>query len=196
MPQNSACTNCKLHLNARSVNVWGRQVGSTGFEPIMVIGEAPGFHEDQQGSSFVGPSGKLLTEALEKVGIRDYYVTNVVKCFPDGTPSSTEISACKGYLDEEIRTVRPRCILALGNSAWHFFGRGPISEHAGRESRLSVYDCWVMPVLHPAAILRNPNQERAWRADLYRFARLVRNQLITEIPGDNYILTGMGWNKL
>lgn len=148
----------------------------------MVIEEAPGFHEDQQGSPFVGPSGKLLTEALEKVGIRDYYVTNVVKCFPDGTPSSTEISACKGYLDEEIRTVRPRYILALGNSAWHFFGRGPISEHAGRESRSPQYDCWVMPVLHPAAILRNPNQERAWRADLYRFARLVRGELIEKPP--------------
>lgn len=195
MPQDSTCTKCRLHTNARSVCIFGRQIGST-VSKIIVIGEAPGFQEDQQGRPFVGPSGKLLADALEKVGITGYYVTNVVKCISSGAPSSTEISACKGYLDEEIRAVRPAFILALGNSAWHYFGAGPISEHAGKESRSSAYDCWVMPVLHPAAVLRDPNRERGWRGDLARFSSLVRGELKDKPPVTSYLLTMTGWAKL
>lgn len=162
----------------------------------MVIGEAPGFHEDQQGSPFVGPSGKLLTDALEKVGIRDYYVTNTVKCISDGQPSSTEIAACRSYLTEELGTISPRFILALGNSAVHQFMPGKITEIAGKETWSEKHHAWIFPVLHPAAILRDGNREKGWRGDLARFSALVRGSIIEKIPGDNYMLSGDGWKLL
>lgn len=144
----------------------------------MIVGEAPGREEDAQGEPFIGRSGQLLKQLLDQAGIRDYYVTNVVKCFPNRTPSTTEIAACRRYLEEEILVQQPSYILALGNSAWHRFGRGPITEHAGKEIWSEKHQCFVMPALHPAAILRDPQKERAWSADIHRFARLVRGELV------------------
>lgn len=164
----------------------------------MIVGEAPGQLEDQRGEPFVGPSGNLLSRVLGVVGLHSAYFTNVVKCFPNGPPSSTSVAACKDYLREEIEHVKPDYILALGNSAWHVFGRGPITEHAGREIWHETYRCWVMPALHPAAILRNPHQQPAWESDLHRFARLVRGELKqgSKPPVAVFVLGEVGWEKL
>lgn len=190
MPRDPSCTSCSLYQEARTVCCWGDQRGSQApARRVMIVGQNPGAQEDVRGVPFIGPSGEKLKDALDAVGLTDYYVTNIVKCFSNNTPSSTHIAACKGYLDEEIRVHRPEFILALGNPAWHYFGSGPITEHAGRESRSPKYDCWVMPALHPSAILRNPNLENGWRADLARFARLVRGELVDKPPVETVLAT-------
>ena len=85
---------------------------------VMLIGEGPGWHEDQQGKPFVGASGKFLTELLGHAGLEreDVFITNVVKCRPPGNrdPLPDEIEACSGYLDRQIRMVDPDVIVTLG----------------------------------------------------------------------------------
>jgi len=78
---------------------------------IMFIGEAPGYHEDQQGRPFVGAAGKFLDELLAGVGLRrsDVYICNVIKCRPPGNrdPLPEEIEACRPFLDRQIALVQP-----------------------------------------------------------------------------------------
>jgi len=89
--------------------------------PIMLIGESPGQNEDKSGKPFVGDSGELLNKALQAAGFNrnDMYVTNVVKCHPEGNrnPTSQEIAACYPHLKKEIDTIKPKVIVALGNIA-------------------------------------------------------------------------------
>lgn len=193
MPQNSECQQCPLHAAASTVCVWGRYrsgdvdaegaAGLTGtYGSVMVVGEAPGADEDVLGVPFIGRSGVLLKSALAQVGITEYYVTNLVKCFPNGTPTSSHVAACKPYLADELHTVRPRAILALGNTAWHYFGEGSITEHAGREIWREDLNAWVVPALHPAAILRSPERSKAWLLDLARFAAVARGDRVERPP--------------
>lgn len=98
---------------------------------IMIIGEAPGEHEEQQGRPFVGPSGQLLdamlNAAVEKINPRwareNLFITNVIKCRPvDGTdknrkPTIQEIVICKKFLDKEIELVKPKVIICAGTTA-------------------------------------------------------------------------------
>src|SRR6476619_5012906 len=97
---------------------------------VVLVGEQPGDQEDRQGHPFVGPSGRLLDEGLEAAGIdrRRVYVTNAVKHFKfvrieltkrrlHKKPSAGEVKACRPWLEEEIRLVRPRVIVALGATA-------------------------------------------------------------------------------
>jgi len=85
---------------------------------IMLIGEGPGFHEDQQGRPFVGPSGQFLNELLASAGYKreQVFITNVVKCRPPGNrdPLPEEIQACSGYLDRQIALINPKVIVTLG----------------------------------------------------------------------------------
>ncbi|MFQ5408577.1 MAG: uracil-DNA glycosylase family protein, partial [Anaerolineales bacterium] len=85
---------------------------------IMLIGEGPGYHENEQGRPFVGAAGKFLEELLANIGLKraDVYITNVVKCRPPGNrdPESGEIEACQTYLDRQIRAINPRVIVTLG----------------------------------------------------------------------------------
>lgn len=171
MPRNPSCRACPLSAGATNVCVWGEWRGEPG--TLMVVGEAPGGVEDRQGRPFVGPSGRLLDSTLSSLGIENYYVTNAVKCVSSGPPDSQAIRACAGYLDEEIRAIRPKAILALGTTALHrLVGSGRITEQSGREVWSAAYQCWVLPALHPAAILRAPHREREWRLDLARLSRL------------------------
>lgn len=202
MPRDDACRKCSLGELVRTTCVWGNRIknGERAFSysrqaEVMLVGEAPGSQEDDQGSPFVGPSGQILFSTLKRLGLpENYYVTNIVKCFPRGKPSSTHVAACKSYLQEELEQVKPRWILALGNTAWHYFGSGPITEHAGRETHLEHYT--VLPALHPAAILRDPNRRSAWEADLARFVRLVAGGLVEAAPIKVSFLTDEGWEAL
>ncbi|MCS7137696.1 MAG: uracil-DNA glycosylase, partial [Candidatus Caldarchaeum sp.] len=112
------CRLCPLWMSRRNA-VPGE--GNPNAE-VMFIGEGPGEDEDLQGRPFVGRSGKLLTEALEKAGIRreDVFITNVVKCRPPGNrePTPEETSVCtKNYLFRQIELVNPRLIVLLGSVA-------------------------------------------------------------------------------
>jgi uracil-DNA glycosylase family 4 len=147
----------------------------------MVIGQSPGKREDYEGHPWVGPAGAMMTDALSQAGIRRYYATNAAKCSPEVNGLEIDMAhvrACADYLDEEIAQVKPAFILALGNPAvQRLIGRGKVSEIAGKEVWSARAEAWVVPALHPAAILRNQGRKPAWLADILRFGLLVRGEL-------------------
>jgi DNA polymerase-1 len=143
----------------------------------MALGINPGAREEQEGRPFIGPSGQLLKEALRQVQISRAYLTNTYHCA--GEPDASFARACAPDLDEEIARVQPAYILALGNIAvQRLLGKGTVGQVSGKEIWSARYQAWVLPAFHPAAILRDRGLENAWRADIHRFGRLVRGDLV------------------
>lgn len=154
------CHRCELGEN-RTNAVIGR--GNFQAE-IMIIGEAPGQNEDEQGLPFVGKSGQLLDKILQSVGLssdRDVYISNAIRCRPpeNRTPSTQEIEACKPYLLEQIRLVDPKIILLTGATAV----KALTGEKRGITKIRGQWMEWegrlCMPIFHPAYLLRNPSRE-------------------------------------
>ncbi len=131
---------------------------------LMFIGEAPGADEDLQGLPFVGRAGQLLDQILDSVGMdRDtVYVTNMVKYRPPGNrnPTPAEISASEAVLLEEIRLVNPQVIAPLGNVPTQYLlgTREGITKLHGRWAEFRGIR--VMPLYHPAYLLRNPSRTK------------------------------------
>ncbi|HKP65646.1 MAG TPA: UdgX family uracil-DNA binding protein [Casimicrobiaceae bacterium] len=160
------CRRCPLWERAtQGVNGKGPPRAS-----LMLVGEQPGDVEDLAGEPFVGPAGKLLRSALERAGIAAdaVYITNAVKHFnwePRGkrrihkTPSQQAVAACRHWLDEEIRHVRPDVVVALGASALVALTgqKMPIATARARPLQLSEH-CRLVATYHPAAILRAPDE--------------------------------------
>jgi DNA polymerase len=126
---------------------------------LMIIGEGPGQHEDEQGRPFVGRSGQLLSTLLERVGLdrSAVYISNVVKCRPPGNrdPRPAEIDACKGYLIEQLKLIDPAAVVTLGNFSTKLLLK---TEVGITRMRGQAYPWWgrhVVPTFHPAAALRN-----------------------------------------
>ncbi|HEY6408783.1 MAG TPA: uracil-DNA glycosylase [Ktedonobacteraceae bacterium] len=160
----STCSKCNL-CKGRTKAVPGE--GSSQAK-ILFIGEGPGFHEDKQGRPFVGPSGQLLEELLNNIGMKrsDVFITNVVKCRPpeNRDPLPGEISACNDYLDRQIAALKPQVIVTLGRiSMAKFFGGEKISAIHGRPRKFDSYIC--VPMFHPAAALRSESYKIALRED-------------------------------
>ena len=113
----NGCTRCELHRSANN----GVPGEGNPDARILIIGEAPGWHEDKQGKPFVGNSGKFLTELLEKAGLEreDVFITNVVKHRPPGNrdPLPDEIMACSVHLERQVAAIDPRCY----RDAWTVF---------------------------------------------------------------------------
>ncbi len=158
-----ACKACPLAAHATQT-VFGE--GNLDAD-LMIVGEQPGDEEDLTGKIFVGPAGKVLTEALEKAGVnRDsVYITNTVKHFKfiraekvrlHQKASGTEMQACKPWLEAEIARVKPRVILALGTTAaTAVYGRLlKIKDERGKPNRESRLANTIFVSWHPAAILR------------------------------------------
>ena len=124
----------------------------------MFIGEAPGYHEDQQGLPFVGPSGKLLDKLLAaiKLSRSDVFIANVIKCRPpeNRDPLPDEIAACKTYLDRQIAAIDPRVIVTLGRFSMSRWWPGErISQVHGQPK--TENGRILMAMFHPAAALRD-----------------------------------------
>ena len=125
---------------------------------LMLVGEAPGFHEDRQGEPFVGRSGQLLDRMLKGIGLRrdEVYITNSVKCRPPNNrdPKPDEIKACRSYLDEQVRLVDPKVVLTLGN----FASKTLLDTTTGITRLRGRTYPWqgrtLVPTFHPAAALR------------------------------------------
>lgn len=169
-----ACRLCKL-CHTRTRGVPGE--GSPDAE-VMFIGEGPGFHEDQQGRPFVGAAGQLLTEMLQKIGMRrqDVFITNVVRCRPPGNrdPLPDELAACDVYTQRQITVLDPMLIVTLGRySMARFVGAGSMRELHGRTREWNGITCLAM--YHPAAILRTPTLEmrRVYEEDFRRIPVLL-----------------------
>jgi DNA polymerase len=136
---------------------------------MMLVGEQPGDQEDLSGKPFVGPAGRLLDRALEACGMNrgDVYLTNVVKHFKwvargkrriHEKPSAREVAACRPWLDGELAVVRPRVLVCLGaTAAQALLGRSfRVKKRRGQwvDSDLAPF---VMATVHPAAVLRSPD---------------------------------------
>lgn len=165
-----ACTACKLHRDRTQV-VFGQGSLET---PMLLAGQSPGEQEDREGSPFVGRAGQLLTECLSAVRIRreHIWITNIVKCRPwtrteggrgrNRDPEPDEVEACRAWIDAELALIRPRVIVCLGaQSAELVLGRAvSITRERGRWFDEHPYrPARVMPVLHPAFLLRKHGAE-------------------------------------
>jgi uracil-DNA glycosylase len=177
----SVCTACELH-KGRTKAVPGE--GPVSAE-IMFIGEAPGFHEDQQGRPFVGQAGKLLEEWLAEIERtrQDVWIGNVVKCRPPGNrdPRPEEIAACAGYLERQIALLKPKLIATLGRySMEKFFPGARITRVHGQARRDG--ERVLIPLFHPAYVLRNMNAMPDALRDMRKIPRLIDrlNQVLAE----------------
>ena len=161
-----ACRACGL-VDGRNKVVPGQ--GCADSPPIMFIGEAPGADEDEQGLAFVGRAGQLLTKMIAAMGYTrdEVFIANICKCRPPGnrTPTPQEMAACIPFLKRQVAIVRPRFIVALGNTA--------ILGLLGETGILRIHGKWrqfegipLMPTMHPAYLLRNPSAKRACWEDL------------------------------
>ena len=162
----SNCTKCSLHKDRNQV-VFGSGPKQA---DIMIIGEAPGEKEDEQGLPFVGRSGQLLTTLLEAYDIHrnhDVFIANTVKCRPpkNRTPLAAEIAACKPFLEAQLNLIKPKIILLLGSPALKSVlnEKKPISKVRGmwykRHVSYMKEPLMIMPLFHPAYLLRNPSKE-------------------------------------
>ncbi len=165
----ATCRGCDLWVNATQT-VFGE--GPRQAE-VMLVGEQPGDQEDRQGHPFVGPAGRLLDEALEHAGIdrSQVYVTNSVKHFKfvviergrrlHKKPTAGEIRACRPWLEEEIRLVKPRVIVALGaTAAQTLLGKQfRVTQDRGKPLPSELAEA-IVATVHPSAILRAPSDAR------------------------------------
>jgi DNA polymerase len=142
----------------------------------MFVGEAPGFHEDQQGRPFVGAAGQFLEELLESIGLtrEDVFITNVIKCRPPGNrdPLPREIGACEPYLDRQIELIQPTVVVTLGRfSMARAFPKARISRVHGQPRKIDgvVY----YPMYHPAAALHRPSLRTTVEVDMQRILDVV-----------------------
>jgi DNA polymerase len=133
---------------------------------LMFVGEAPGFHEDQQGLPFVGRAGQLLDRLLGDIGMerrRDVFIANVLMCRPPGNrdPRPEEIEECKPFLMRKIELIEPKLICTLGNFATKLLSgsqQGITRVHGQVQDReLAGLDVKLYPLFHPAAALRTPS---------------------------------------
>ncbi len=162
---------------------------------VMFIGEGPGFQEDHQGEPFVGRSGQLLDKIMESIGLssRTVYIANIVKCHPmknpadpesrgnDRPPTPEEMQACRGWLEAQIRAIKPKVIVTLGAVPAKAL-LGDMTSITKIRGQWRIYDpggglptIKLLPTFHPAALLRNPNLKR----DVWTDMKNLRKELST-----------------
>ena len=172
------CKRCGL-CRSRSRIVFGAGDPSA---RLMIVGEAPGFNEDQQGEPFVGKAGQMLDRMLSNVlGLArsDVYITNVVKCRPpdNRNPQGEEIARCAPYLQAQLRLVDPDVVLVLGSVAARtlFQTTSGVKRLRGQWQELA----WAggkargMATFHPAYLLRQPQDKRLTFQDLQAVKRAL-----------------------
>jgi uracil-DNA glycosylase len=173
----STCTRCTL-AQGRTQVVFGS--GSPDAD-LMFVGEAPGFHEDQQGVPFVGQAGKLLDKLLGGIGLTraDVFVANVLKCRPPGNrdPLPEEIAACEPHLFRQIELIQPTIVATLGNFATKLLSGKPagITRVHGYEQEVTLGARTVLlyPLYHPAAALYTPSMLNVLEDDFARIPALL-----------------------
>src|SRR5262245_8286622 len=175
--ETAGCTRCAL-AEGRTQVVFG--VGSADAD-LMFVGEAPGFHEYQQGIPFVGQAGKLLDRLLGGIGLQrsDIYIANVLKCRPpqNRDPMPEEIAACEPHLFRQIELIQPRLVATLGNFATKLLSGKPlgITRVHGQEQEVLLGPSRVLlyPLYHPAAALYTPSMLKVLEEDFARIPELI-----------------------
>ena len=171
------CKKCPLN-SARKNTVFG--TGNPDAN-LMIIGEAPGADEDEQGKPFVGRAGKLLTDILKAINFsrEEVFIANICKCRPPGNrrPNTEEVYFCEQYLHKQIELIKPKFILALGLTAADTLFK---SSHKMADIRGKIFDYQgikTMVTYHPAALLRNPN----WKRPVWEDVKILRKLYDEEV---------------
>ena len=185
-----ACRACGLG-SARIQAVPG--VGSPDAQ-VMFIGEGPGFDEDHKGEPFVGKSGQLLDKIMESIGLsrKTVFIANIMKCHPmidptdtekrgnDRPPTPDEMAACRGWLEKQIRAIRPKVLVTLGASPAKALLQDPKLSITQIRGKWRDYDpggglppVKLLPTFHPAALLRNPELKK----DVWEDMKALRAEL-------------------
>jgi len=163
------CSKCRLYKTRKNVVVGDGPINSL----IMLVGEAPGYWEDQQGKPFVGAAGKFLNKLLDLAGLDrgKVYITNVVKCRPPGNrePKPDEIEACKPYLDKQLNLIQPKIVCALGNFATSYLLQKygfPIQSMGKIHGKIfETKNLKIIPLYHPATALYKPPMKKVLEED-------------------------------
>lgn len=178
-----ACTKCPLG-GSRTQAVPGEGAPEA---DVVFVGEAPGYHEDNQGRPFVGPAGKLLSDMLASIGLRrtDVYISNVVKCRPpkNRDPQPGEVETCtEEFLFAQIAAIQPKIVCALGRFAMGVLldPRMSITRVHGTVHRKS--GMLYLPMIHPAAALHKETNRRLVEQDFQKLAAVLRGEVAFETP--------------
>lgn len=173
------CNKCAL-CQTRTNTVPG--IGNTS-PVVLVIGEGPGADEDRSGKPFVGKAGQLLDKMLAAIQLSrndNCFIANIVKCRPPAnrTPLPEEALACAPFLEAQIEALKPKMILAVGNTALHNL----MNTTTGiKKLHGQFFDYKGIPLLatfHPSALLRDESLKRPAWEDL----KIFRNQLLKIVP--------------
>ena len=173
------CTKCGLCQGRHNV-VFG--VGNPKAK-VLFVGEGPGENEDLQGEPFVGRAGKLLDVMLDAVDLsreRNIYIANIVKCRPPQTrdPLPEEQEACIGWLRNQFAIMRPKIIICLGRIAGMKLMDPNMKITRQHGQFVDKKGTLMMATLHPAALLRNPNQ----KPDAFNDFLLLRDKIMEVCP--------------
>lgn len=164
------CPKCKILAETRKQVVFG--TGNPDAD-VVVVGEAPGADEDEQGKPFVGRAGKLLTDILKAINFtrEEVYICNILKCRPPGNrnPLPEEIMNCEPYLFKQLEIIKPKMILAVGAFAAQTLLKS--KETLGKmRGKFHTYNgIKMMVTFHPAALLRNPGWKKPTWEDVQLF---------------------------
>ncbi len=185
--ETAGCIRCTLAAGRTQV-VFGSGNPSA---DLLFVGEAPGFHEDQNGVPFVGQAGKLLDKLLAGIGLErpDIYIANVLKCRPpqNRDPLPEEIAACEPHLFRQIELIQPKLVATLGNFATKLLSGKPlgITRVHGQEQQVTLGGNAVLlyPLYHPAAALYTPSMLKVLEADFARIPELIRHAAVDASVG-------------
>ncbi len=166
------CGLCETRINV----VFG--VGVSNAE-VMFIGEGPGQNEDEQGEPFVGRGGKLLDKMLEAIDLdrkKNIYIANIVKCRPpkNRDPLPEEQAACVDWLRNQFALIRPKIIVCLGRIAAAKIIKPDIKITKEHGIFFEKNNVLMMATLHPAALLRNPNNKPAAFEDYLKLQEKIK----------------------
>jgi uracil-DNA glycosylase len=175
--ETAGCTRCALAASRTQV-VFG--TGNPDAD-LLFVGEAPGFHEDQNGIPFVGQAGKLLDRLLAGIGLErsDIYIANTLKCRPpqNRDPQPDEIASCEPHLFRQIELIQPKLVATLGNFATKLLSGKPvgITRVHGQEQQVTLGGNSVLlyPLYHPAAALYTPSMLKVLEEDFARIPALI-----------------------
>lgn len=174
------CTNCDLHLGRSQVVYSDVFRNSEDDLTVIVIGEAPGAKEDEQGKPFVGASGKILRKELQKLPGR-IVITNTVKCRPpeNRNPKASEKSACNGFLQMELEYYKPDLILLIGRISSSLYLDAKTLKSFSNISG-SLFNDKYIPILHPASTMYNGKKNKPiWEASWENVAKIIADKFKT-----------------
>jgi DNA polymerase len=172
---NEMICNCQLCSLGKTRTKFVFGVGNPNADALL-IGEAPGADEDQQGEPFVGRAGRLLNDILKAINFarEEVYIANILKCRPPGNrdPQPGEMETCMPYLLKQIDLIKPKVILCLGRVAANGLLDKKLTLTALRENVHEFNGIKVVVTYHPAALLRNPNWKRGCWEDVKKFRKI------------------------